>query len=134
MIPIKEQARFYQLPEFNGLEMLKASYREQFFSRHVHETFCILLIEKGAQRFYRSGGDQVAPQGHIVLVNPDEVNTGQAESLSGWGYRAIYPHPDLLQTLSRDLSSIRGEIPGSLSLLSTIPVSPLSLFYIEKVG
>jgi hypothetical protein len=38
------------------------------FSRHVHETFCILLIENGAQRFYRSGGEHCAPQGHIVLV------------------------------------------------------------------
>ena len=108
---MQEQARFYQLAEFNGLEMLHASYREQCFSRHVHETFCILLIEKGVQRFYRSGGEHTAPLGHIVLVNPDEVHTGQTGSEFGWGYRAIYPHPDLLHSLTKDLLSLNGEVP-----------------------
>ncbi|CAM3819923.1 MULTISPECIES: AraC family transcriptional regulator [Rahnella] len=108
---MQEQANYYHLAEFNGLEMLNARYREQCFSRHVHETFCILLIENGAQRFYRSGGEHCAPQGHIVLVNPDEVHTGQAGTDTGWAYRAIYPHPSLMQALSRDVLSINGEIP-----------------------
>lgn len=108
---MQEKADYYHLAEFNGLEMLNAAFHQQCFSRHVHETFCISLIENGTQRFYRSGGEHCAPQGHIVLVNPDEVHTGQAESADGWAYRAIYPSPHLMRSLSRDLLSAKGEVP-----------------------
>ena len=69
----REQVDYLHLEELGGLEMLKASYFQQEFSRHVHEGFCIGVIEEGAQRFYRTGGNHVAPQGDIILVNADEV-------------------------------------------------------------
>lgn len=71
----REQVNYLHLEELGGLEMLKASYFQQEFSRHVHEGFCIGVIEEGAQRFYRTGGEHVAPKGDIILVNADEVHT-----------------------------------------------------------
>lgn len=108
---IKEQAQFLQLNEFGGLELLKARYHRQCFSPHVHETFCIGVIEEGAQRFYRSGGEHVAPKGDIILVNADDVHTGRSEFEGGWAYRAIYPHPELLRSISRDIRNPNGDIP-----------------------
>jgi hypothetical protein len=37
----REQVDYLHLKELGGLEMLKASYFQQEFSRHVHEGFCI---------------------------------------------------------------------------------------------
>ncbi|MEX0446329.1 AraC family ligand binding domain-containing protein [Xenorhabdus sp. SGI246] len=108
---VKEKIQFFRLKEFNGLEMLKASYRKQVFSRHVHETFCIGVIEEGAQRFYRTGAEHIAPKGDIILVNSDEIHTGSAAVTTGWSYQAIYPPPDLLRSLSRDLKYADGSIP-----------------------
>ncbi len=107
----REQVRFRRISEFGGLDMLEARYHRQRFARHVHETFCIGVIEEGAQRFYRSGGEHVAPKGDIILVNADDVHTGCSEMESGWAYRAIYPHPDLFRSLSRDLQSSAGTVP-----------------------
>ncbi len=76
----REQVDYLHLEELGGLEMLKASYFQQEFSRHVHEGFCIGVIEEGAQRFYRTGGNHVAPQGDIILVNADEVHTAHQPS------------------------------------------------------
>ncbi|QTF07713.1 AraC family transcriptional regulator [Brenneria izadpanahii] len=107
----KEQAHFRHFKEFGGLEMLQAHYKQQRFSRHAHENFCIGVIEEGAQRFYRTGGDHVAPKGDIILVNADEIHTGHSAVAGGWSYRAIYPTLDLLRSLSRDLQQSQGAIP-----------------------
>lgn len=108
---MKEHTRFLQLNEFGGLEMLQARYHRQRFSRHVHETFCVGVIEDGAQRFYRTGAEHVAPKGDIILVNADEVHTGSSELATGWAYRAIYPHPELFRSLSRDVRQADGQVP-----------------------
>ncbi|MGM3159803.1 AraC family transcriptional regulator [Dickeya undicola] len=107
----REEVQFHHLKDLGGLEMLQARYHQQRFSRHSHENFCIGVIEEGAQRFYRTGGEHVAPTGDIILVNADEVHTGHAEVASGWSYRAIYPSPDLLCHLSRDLRVPQGATP-----------------------
>ena len=73
-----EFTQFWHCPELGGLEVLKAQYQHKEFSKHVHEGYCINLIENGAQAFYHSGNMHVAPQGDIVLVNPDEVHTGSS--------------------------------------------------------
>ena len=67
----REQVHYLHLKELGGLEMLSAQYYQQTFSRHVHEGFCIGVIEDGAQRFFRTGAHHVAPKGDIILVNPD---------------------------------------------------------------
>ncbi|MBO8135215.1 MULTISPECIES: AraC family transcriptional regulator [Dickeya] len=107
----REEVQFHHLKDLGGLEMLQARYHHQRFSRHSHENFCIGVIEEGAQRFYRTGGEHVAPTGDIILVNADEIHTGHAEVASGWSYRAIYPSPDLLCHLSRDLRVPQGATP-----------------------
>lgn len=107
----REQTKFFHLDEFSGLSLLQASYHRQRFARHVHETFCIGVIEEGVQRFYRTGGEHVAPKGDIILVNADEIHTGSPGVETGWAYRAIYPHPDLMRLLSRDLINANGTVP-----------------------
>ncbi|ROR08652.1 AraC family transcriptional regulator [Erwinia sp. JUb26] len=106
---LQERATLFCVEEFNGMNMLDASYQHRRFPRHVHDTFCVGVIETGAQRFWRSGGDHVAPSGDIILVNADEVHTGCSEVAGGWSYRAIYPHPDLFARLSA--SSEPGPVP-----------------------
>jgi AraC-like DNA-binding protein len=109
--PIRERVRFRRIDEFGGFDMLEARYHRQRFSRHVHDTFCIGVIEDGAQRFYRSGAEHVAPKGDIILINADDVHTGSAEREHGWAYRAIYPHPDLFRLVSRDWQGAAGTVP-----------------------
>ncbi|CDL84538.1 AraC family transcriptional regulator [Xenorhabdus szentirmaii] len=108
---VKEKTHFFHLKEFNGLEMLRATYCNQVFSRHVHETFCIGVIEEGAQRFHRKGTEYIAPKGDIILVNADEIHTGSSAVQTGWSYQAIYPSLELLRSLSRDFQYENGSIP-----------------------
>lgn len=107
----QEQTHFMHVDELGGLEVLQASYLRQTFSRHSHEGYCIGVIDDGAQRFYRTGGEHVAPHGSIILVNADEIHTGSSAADNGWAYQAMYPNPELLVRLSRDLKSCAGGAP-----------------------
>ncbi|MCC2607467.1 AraC family ligand binding domain-containing protein [Planctobacterium marinum] len=87
----KEQAEYRFIPELDNLPLLNAQFKKQCFSRHAHEGYCIGVIEQGAQRFYRSGGNHIASENCIILVNADQIHDGQTATEQGWRYRAIYP-------------------------------------------
>ncbi|WP_456295205.1 AraC family transcriptional regulator [Vibrio sp. AK197] len=99
----KEKADFHRSEALGGIEMLEAQYHTQTFSRHSHEGFTIGVIERGAQRFYRTGGNHVAPKNSIILVNADEVHTGHSAVASGWAYRALYPLPQLFEQIAEQM-------------------------------
>ncbi|WP_257981408.1 helix-turn-helix transcriptional regulator [Aeromonas salmonicida] len=107
----KEQTHFQRIDALGGVDMLQARYYKQRFARHVHDTFCIGVIDQGAQRFYRSGTEHVAPRGDIIIVNADDVHTGSSELEQGWGYRAIYPHPEMLRNILRQTPDDADFIP-----------------------
>ena len=106
-----EYVDYKHLQELGGLELLTASYHQKQFSKHVHEGYCIGLIEEGAQAFFRTGKLHVAPKGDIILVNADEIHTGASAVESGWSYRAIYPTPEMLNEVSRDFFNATGITP-----------------------
>ncbi|MEH0760470.1 AraC family transcriptional regulator [Vibrio sp. 16] len=100
----KESAHFQLANELGGLELLDAKYTNQNFSRHSHEGYTIGVIEKGAQRFYRTGGNHIAPQDSIILVNADEVHNGQTATEGGWEYKAMYPLPEQFAQMTDGLN------------------------------
>lgn len=101
----KETATFQLANELGGLELLDAKYTNQNFSRHSHEGYTIGVIEKGAQRFYRTGGNHIAPQDSIILVNADEVHNGQTATEGGWEYKAMYPLPAQFAQMTEGLNA-----------------------------
>ena len=106
-----ERADFLHVRELGGLELLKARYHQKQFSKHVHEGYCIGVIEEGAQSFFRTGQLHTAPKGDIILVNADEIHTGSSAVESGWGYRAIYPTPEMLIDISQDFFTLKNSAP-----------------------
>ena len=107
----KDTAHYSYAEDLGGLELLNANYHLQRFSRHVHEGFCIGVIDTGAQRFYREGSNHIAPQNSIILVNADQVHDGHCVSENGWSYRAIYPTPEMLTLVSEELQGPNSGIP-----------------------
>lgn len=109
--PAKEKAEYKIAKELGGIEVLNASYHKQNFSRHSHEGYTLGVIDTGAQRFYRTGSDHVAPQDSIILVNADEVHTGQSATDYGWSYGAIYPKPEQFAEIAQELNTTQSGAP-----------------------
>lgn len=111
LIKSQERAHISYAADLGGLELLEARYHRQNFSRHVHEGFCIGVIDTGAQSFYRGGANHIAPQNSIILVNADQVHDGRCAAGNGWSYRAIYPVPAMLAQVSAESFGPRSGAP-----------------------
>ena len=107
----KEQSRLWQIPGIDGVELMRATYIDHVFSRHVHDGFAIGVIEQGALGFYYRGENLVAAPGTINLVNPDEVHTGHAVSEAGWTYRMFYLDAHLLQEAACEMALRPAQMP-----------------------
>jgi AraC-like DNA-binding protein len=96
----QDRAKFWIAQDLGGVQLLSASYINHTFPRHFHSTYVINVQERGVEEFYCRGATRLSPTGSIVLINPQEVHTGRAATLEPWVYRAIYPHPALLQEVA----------------------------------
>lgn len=96
----KDRARFRQLAELPGIELYQAHISRYAFEPHTHEAFGIGTIVAGAQRFRYRGVHYVAPAHSLVMMNPDELHTGESACDEGWRYRMIYIQPDTMETLT----------------------------------
>ena len=70
---MKESTDYYYAHDLAGLPLLNASHKQQNFSKHVHEEYCIGVIDQGALRFFHNGAEHVAPQhelGHLLAPLP----------------------------------------------------------------
>ncbi|MEE9327118.1 MAG: AraC family transcriptional regulator [Cocleimonas sp.] len=105
------KAEYSYADDLGGLELLQARYHSQRFSRHVHEGYCIGVIESGAQRFFRSGENHIAAKDSIILVNADQVHDGYKETEEGWSYRAMYPLPEMLGNIAAEFHGQRKDAP-----------------------
>lgn len=95
-----EFVEFKSSPHLPGVELYSARLVDHAFAPHVHEGYSLGAIEAGVQRFRYLGQEHLAPAGTLVLLNPDEPHTGEAEVESGWTYQVLYIEPDTLRAMS----------------------------------
>jgi AraC-like DNA-binding protein len=93
---MQEQATLWRDPDLHGLEVMHARYLTHAFAPHRHESFVSSVIDRGVGTIWYRGAMHIAPAGSLVLLNPDEIHTGQVYGAEGWTYRALYPSVDLL--------------------------------------
>ncbi len=79
-----------------GIELYRAHIVSHAFEPHTHAAFGFGAIEQGVERFRYAGTDHLAPAQSMVLMNPDVLHTGRAETPGGWRYRMIYVEPAVL--------------------------------------
>ena len=83
-------ASSWSVSGINGLECFRAANMVHHFRRHSHEGYTIGVIEEGfGDNRYRGSVFHLAP-GKIVVMNPDEVHTGNVVSERPWSYRMFY--------------------------------------------
>lgn len=98
----RDIAEFRRPDGRSGVELYRAHIVRHAFEPHTHEAFGLGAIESGVERFRYAGSELLAPPDSIVLMNPDVLHTGRAETAGGWRYRMVYIAPDTLAELSGD--------------------------------
>ena len=100
----QDRAEFQRPAHRAGLELYRAHIVRHAFDPHTHQAFGIGAIESGVERFRYAGSEHLAAQDSVVLMNPDVLHTGRAETEGGWRYRMLYIDPDLLAQFSGETS------------------------------
>ncbi|QDY40660.1 AraC family transcriptional regulator [Candidatus Pantoea soli] len=98
----QDRAQFQHCAELPGIELYQAHISRYAFEPHTHEAFGIGTIEAGAQCFRYRGTRYVAPQHSLIMMNPDELHTGESACEQGWRYRMIYIDPQQMTRLTGD--------------------------------
>jgi AraC-like DNA-binding protein len=110
--PTKDCARYWRVPELGDLELLKATYVNHTFPRHMHDTYVFGIVLDGVEEFYCNGQTHVAPAGSVAIVNPGDVHTGNAGRAGYWRYRTLYP------SVEQVLKAIGSDWNGSFPVFS----------------
>lgn len=112
-----EWSRYYYRPDLHKLEALHARFVEHRFSPHVHDYYVIGYIESGVQSYRWNKTRQITPAGHVGIVNPGDVHTGEAATPEGYVYRTIYPKPSLMKRICAEVFG-RPQIPSFRTIVS----------------
>lgn len=86
-------------------EILRGTYVRQRFAPHMHDTYALGVLERGAARCRYRGIDVTHRAGDLVMLEPDEVHTGEPACDEGWSYRMLY--------VPRELMARYGTLDGS---------------------
>ncbi|QWP76450.1 AraC family transcriptional regulator [Lysobacter sp. K5869] len=97
-----DAAQFRQVAHRPGVELYRAHIVRHSFDPHTHEAYGLGAIESGVERFRYRGSDHLAPPDSLVLMNPDVLHTGHAETAEGWRYRMIYVEPEAAAEITGD--------------------------------
>ncbi|WP_348754206.1 AraC family transcriptional regulator [uncultured Aquincola sp.] len=97
-----DRAEFRRPTHRPGVELYRAHIVRHAFEPHTHDAYGLGAIAAGVERFRYRGSDHLAAAGSVVLMNPDELHTGRAETEGGWRYRMLYLDAPLLQAVTGD--------------------------------
>lgn len=92
-----DRAQFKQPAHRGGIELYRAHIVRYAFEPHTHEAYGFGVIDAGVERFRYRGSEHLAPPQSLVLMNPDVLHTGRAETAHGWRYRMAYVDAALLR-------------------------------------
>lgn len=97
-----DRAEFSRPAHRAGVELYRAHIVRHSFEPHTHDAYGLGAVSSGTERFRYRGSDHLAAAGSVILMNPDELHTGRAETEGGWRYRMLYLDAALLQAVTGD--------------------------------
>ena len=81
--------------QFEGLELLRASFTTQYFKPHFHEQYALIFLEHGQVDYSYKDKIRIMESGSMLLLNPYEVHTGKSLNGEPWQFRSLYISQEL---------------------------------------
>ncbi len=88
-----------------SINLIDAHYQRFSFQRHYHLDFHIGLITQGEQKFQHKGSTHHVQQGHVVIMQPDELHDGHSVLASGYQTKVFSLNPQWLSSLANESNS-----------------------------
>jgi AraC-like DNA-binding protein len=101
MLP--QQTTLLVLPQFDDLEVFRATAIQHHYARHFHSSYSVGVIEAGVGGNCYRGSTYLAPPQSIVLMNPEEAHTGFSAEGLPLTYRMLYPSIKSVEAIASEL-------------------------------
>ena len=88
--PTEEHARFFRPAALPGVEMLHATFVRHRYTAHIHDSWVVACVDRGAASFELDGTRHTAPSGSVFVIPPGIVHTGEPATDCGYTYRVLY--------------------------------------------
>lgn len=85
----RESIRFFSPPEMRYIRVVSGTNVTNDFARHVHHSYCIGTVYKGARLVSCAGRSVVVPEGAMFVINPETAHTCRSQGGQGHNYLAI---------------------------------------------
>jgi AraC-like DNA-binding protein len=107
----QEWARYWHNPQLDT-GLLHAFYRRHAYPRHAHDYYVMSVIGYNVQSFTHGSAKHFTPPGGIILINPQEVHTGEPANEHGYEMRSLYPSAASVQNVVCDLMGRQSLMPS----------------------
>lgn len=77
--------------------MFSSEDETAYFPFHLHDYFCLSLITKGTELLQTQSAKYYAVAGTLSITQANEAHRNRSLDDSGYSYRTIYIHPELLR-------------------------------------
>ncbi len=101
----------WALPQFHNLRFMRARYVQHSFKPHAHDYYVLGFLEAGLQTFDYGHKQLMTEPGKLILINPEELHTGEAAIADGFVYRALYPTRGLMESITREFTNGNTGLP-----------------------
>ena len=94
-----------------GVDLLAGERVVQKYDPHFHDEFVIAAYSAGSKALGTDRQLHLVGEGCILVLAPGQSHTARPLTPSGWSYRAMYPDPESVASIARDVLP-RGTIAG----------------------
>lgn len=88
--PPEEHAHFFRPAALPGVETLHATFLRHRYTAHIHDSWVVACVDRGAASFELDGTRHTAPSGSVFVIPPGIVHTGEPATDLGYTYRVLY--------------------------------------------
>jgi AraC-like DNA-binding protein len=102
-VPAGASSRTWPAGRHWPLSLMRATYVQQSFPPHFHETFVIALNERGAHELLCGGERYLLSRADVGIIPPGAVHSARCAGKRPWTHLALYPETALMTSLAREL-------------------------------
>jgi len=82
---------------FDGIELKEATFKNQCFPEHFHDSYSIGIIEEGIEKVHFANKDIIAHANAVIIINPYDVHANSFFDTDMWKYRIVYINQDVMK-------------------------------------
>jgi AraC-like DNA-binding protein len=103
-----EFAKYQAIASIHQFECFEGTFTQQVFPWHFHDTYTLILVERGAVTYEFRQAKKTVSAGEILIINPFVSHLNYAATQSGWSYRVFF-----VPMRKKEIHSLCLYVPGS---------------------